>query len=87
MRLIDADALRQQLLRCVFRSGEGTAELMQAGTVLLTLAAAPTVSCGIPSCAAHPKAISPPACQHVWVESETTLAGWVCRKCNEWRAS
>lgn len=65
MRLIDADALRQQLLRCVFRSGEGTAELMQADTVLLTLAAAPTVSCGIPSCAAYPKE----SCRHVWGES------------------
>lgn len=45
MRLIDADALRQELLRCVFRSGEGTAELMQADTVLHTIADAPTICC------------------------------------------
>lgn len=77
MRLIDADALRDAL------DNEPTI----TSDVYDILAAAPTVSCGIPSCAAHPKESSPSFCEHVWIESQTTLAGWVCRKCNEWRAS
>ena len=45
MRLIDADALRDELTRYVFMAGDGTAALMQAETVMATVGAAPTICC------------------------------------------
>ena len=52
MRLIDADALRDELTRYVFMAGDGTAALMQAETVRATVGAAPTVAITCPNCAA-----------------------------------
>ena len=78
--LIDRDALREALTRAQFMSGEGTAPLLQLGTALSILDAAPAVTCDW--CRWQEKgAMDPDSCG--------VLQGFIpCRDfvCNQWRA-